>query len=467
MFINLLIKDLHHEILSLRFLITAVVIMLLFIASGFFFISNYQHELQQYQEDASAMRQDYFERTNKQICYLGKESQILLMKPLVQGFLAYGNSAFLPNAIKTDLFLNQDIFHLRNINRFLPHASFLDWTFIVGFVLSFLVVVLTFNSVTGEKEAGTLRLILSHSIPRYQFILAKYFNAAILILLPFFIGLNLNLIIIHLDPFIQLSLDNWAQIAITILLSILFLSCFIFLGLLVSSRVKNSATSLVILLLIWVILAVIVPRGGLGLAIQLFQNIPTQDKIENQIEHARQNIWNRYDFAGKLHWGDARDPIWGPWTAKNMNVQNEATLVEKNLRDQYTQAKINAIIRLRAITMISPVVAFECSIEKITGTGLTRMQNFLTQVDQYRELVKDFIRTEDAKDPTSPHLYFYPEGGMSFNEIEEKDFPRFEEQSISLVEGLLNAKWCILVLLLFNLLFLVGAHVSFLSYDVR
>jgi len=49
--------------------------------------------------------------------------------------------------------------------------------FIISTVLSFVVLVLTYDSMSGEKEAGTLRLMLANTIPRYK-VLLVFFTAS-------------------------------------------------------------------------------------------------------------------------------------------------------------------------------------------------------------------------------------------------------------------------------------------------
>ena len=61
--------------------------------------------------------------------------------------------------------------HLHNVG---PDVSKVDWEFIIGYVLSFVGLLFVFDSISGERQQGTMRLILSNSIPRYTVLLGKF-----------------------------------------------------------------------------------------------------------------------------------------------------------------------------------------------------------------------------------------------------------------------------------------------------
>ena len=48
-----------------------------------------------------------------------------------------------------------------------PNISQVDWAFIIGYVLSLIALLFTFDAISGERERGTLRLMLANSIPRH------------------------------------------------------------------------------------------------------------------------------------------------------------------------------------------------------------------------------------------------------------------------------------------------------------
>ena len=87
--------------------------------------------------------------------------------------------------------------------------------------------------------------------------------------------------------------------------------------------------------------------------------------------------------------------------------------------------------------------------------------NFVKQARRYRQTFIDFIKTEDQGDPKSLHIYPVKEG-LSQKKVNPDAVPVFEEQ-ISYRSVLSQVG----LLVLFNLLFLIMAQVSFLKSDIK
>ena len=72
--------------------------------------------------------------------------------------------------------------NLKNID---PDATKIDWAFVIGYVLSLIALLFTFDSVAGEREHGTLRLMLANPIPRHTVLIGKFLGAFISVNIPF------------------------------------------------------------------------------------------------------------------------------------------------------------------------------------------------------------------------------------------------------------------------------------------
>ena len=55
----------------------------------------------------------------------------------------------------------------------------MDWGFIIGYVLSLIALLFTFDSISHEREQGTLRLMFANSIPRHTVLIGKFLGALI------------------------------------------------------------------------------------------------------------------------------------------------------------------------------------------------------------------------------------------------------------------------------------------------
>jgi len=116
------------------------------------------------------------------------------------------------------------------ILRFLISAISIGCSFI-STVLSFVALVLAYDSISGEREAGTLRLMLANTIPRYKLLLGKYSGSMLTLAIPLIVGLLVSLIIVIPSKDVAIDAAAWLKILVITLLSLLYLSIFVLLGL--------------------------------------------------------------------------------------------------------------------------------------------------------------------------------------------------------------------------------------------
>jgi ABC-type transport system involved in multi-copper enzyme maturation permease subunit len=119
----------------------------------------------------------------------------------------------------------------------------LDLTFIIKIVLSLFAILFTYDAIVGEKERGTLGLILSNRVPRDRLIMGKVIGGYISLLIPLIIPLILSMLILLFYPNISMSGEDWVRVLIIFLIFFLYLSVFFTLGLFVSARTKKGSTS--------------------------------------------------------------------------------------------------------------------------------------------------------------------------------------------------------------------------------
>ena len=461
-------KEVLENVLSLRFVLSLLLAIVLFAASGFVFLGRYGKQ-----------SQDYWKKTNENLSALQGQSrqlyrlafykqQILTMpKPL--SFCAEGFEKSLPNSFKFNIF-GIELPQIEGRRNFmLPHFSDIDWVFIISLILSFVAIVFTYDSISGERERGTLRLMLSGAIPRYAVLLGKYFAAMLTLCIPLLIGLLVSLIIVVSSREVTIEGTAWLKILSIILLSLLYLSIFVLLGVFVSSRTAHSANCIVILLLVWVGLVILMPSFG-----RIISDVPNRADFERKSREAVGQIWNNADKYGKNAGNMSHDLSWeGNNPPARARLRMAATKVINQARDNYHNQLLAQTLTGRAATCFSPAVIYQRASEAIVGTGINHCVNLYQQIRQYQANLKEFIRSEDTEDPDSLHLIFDETScARSWKTISHQtvDFdivPKFQERDVGLGQSLQLAIWDIGLLVLFNLVFFAAAFVSFLKYDVR
>ncbi|HID30549.1 MAG TPA: hypothetical protein EYP19_11170, partial [Desulfobacterales bacterium] len=176
MFRELVRKEILENIQSLRFVLSLLLIVSVFATSGFVFVGKYRQELEDYSRETNKNFSALSKRA-KNLSELAFYKQAIWRKPKVLEFCAEGFEKSLPNRFKVNVFIVDHPEVQSRSNFLLPRFSDIDWVFIISIILSFVALLLTYDSICGEKEAATLSLMLSGPVPRDTVVLSKYLGA--------------------------------------------------------------------------------------------------------------------------------------------------------------------------------------------------------------------------------------------------------------------------------------------------
>jgi ABC-type transport system involved in multi-copper enzyme maturation permease subunit len=465
-------KDILENILSLRFMLSMVLTISLFAAGVVVFLGRYQKQSQDYwrqtNENLSALREPA-----SQLYKLAFYEQKALCRPKPLAFCADGFEKSLPDRITFNIFSSELPAIEGRSNFILPHFSDMDWAFIVSLILSFVALVFTYDSLCGEKETGTLALMLAGAVPRHAVLLGKYVAAMITLGIPLLIGLLISLVVVGLSKEISLQPSDWLRITIILLLSLLYLSMFVLLGLFVSGRTAHSANAMVILLLAWVGLVILIPSFGRIISDVSARSL-TQMELQRKLDEASSQIWDNSDKFGERAGSMSPNLSWpGNNPPARARLQMAATEARNQIMDEQHNRLLAQVFAGRNFTCLSPTVVYQRAAEAIAGTGISHCVSLRQQVKQYQADLNQYICTEDAGDPESLHLIFNEEHcaqgwkAISHKAVDFDAVPKFQERDLAIGRSLKLAVWDIGLLVLFNLVFFAAAWISFMRYDVR
>ncbi|MEW6751793.1 MAG: ABC transporter permease [Candidatus Latescibacterota bacterium] len=128
-----------------------------------------------------------------------------------------------------------------------------DWAFVVGVLLSFAAGLLTYRSVAGEQQEGTLLLVLSNPVSRASVLLGKYLAALLTLGVSLAAAMVLGLLVLRLTVTLPLGAAEWARIAFFAAAALAYLSCFALIGLLCSVVSRNATLAAVGFLFAWTV----------------------------------------------------------------------------------------------------------------------------------------------------------------------------------------------------------------------
>ncbi len=458
-------RQLVEDIVSARFLINFVLVVMTIVVFALLFVGHYQDLERRYSKNAIENDRK-LTASSKELVNLLSTPLLFVMKPRPNRFIADGYEEKIPQGVSFILkgytFVIGEIKSPPKAGN--PDSSAFyaaDLKFAVQFLLSFFAILLTYNALSSEKEKGTLRLVLSNPLRRADVVSAKYLSALMTILLPLLFGIIIGFILLSLSPAVTISSGFVFSVFLFFIFSLLYLSIFILIGLLLSALSHSSKNSLVLCLLVWIFLVAILPKSsGLFLNMKKY-DVPTAQKIEELSEQAWREVWGRYSNADyRVTTGDAES------TRLNARIGLEAHKSRQDVYDFYLQKKIDAVETLRKLNFISPASLFEYAASSVAGTGIFHFQKLWSQVRQYQNQYLEFFKAEDRKDPESFHIYFHPDY-LSKKPVDFNTIPKFEEKEIGAGDRLKDAAKYAALLIAYNLLLFILVFYKFQKYDAR
>ena len=468
-------RELYDNLNSLRFALATVLLLGLMLTNAIVHLREHPKRVQNY-HNAVAQHQNRLANNAEDSLYKLAERGPgwLYKKPSDLRFCAEGGETFLPGNVEGGysrwgkggeprlesfwiLVYHSATPDLHNVR---PNVTKVDWGFIIGYVLSLIALLFTFDSISYEREQGTLRLTLANPIPRYTVLIGKFLGALISINIPFTLAILLNLLVISTSSDVSLDAEAWGRLGIIFFIALLYTCLFLALGLLVSARVQRSAVSLVILLLVWVTFVVFMPSTLVSIA---GRSTPPKAALgfserSAQFEEELENEYYalRYDPDKSLTRVQILQ-VAGEYVIKD-------TAQQERLHEERLKQRIFQIRRARAITQISPVTIFQHLLEAFAGTGFERHLQFLENVKSYAQQYRVFIVDTDQADPESLHISGVREG-MSQKSVPLEAIPKFED-TLSLSKDFNTAAVDLLLLTLFVIILLSGAYLAFVRVEV-
>ncbi|MFC1794719.1 ABC transporter permease subunit [Planctomycetota bacterium] len=379
----------------------------------------------------------------------------------------------------------------------------LDFLFIVTIIMSLLAILFSYDAIAGERQSGTLRLVIANSIPRTKILFGKFIGGVTSLIIPFILVLLVGVLYINLNPNIQWDGSAWIELALLTAASITFITLFYLLGLMVSAFSRYPSTSILSCLFLWVLLILVIPNVCPYISAQL-RRIPSIKETQRQVKeinHAsrevlrqrRKEVVNKFrsDYGGlfskleSLGFGEILDNEIGDkkkveeLAAANPQFKTmvdafrgELGQAQQQWRDTIRKeedtlwgnlnTKAAAQTRLaKNLACISPLADFVYVARDLTGTGLRSLEYFEQVKGDYHKLFwRHFFKKQkeaERNDPTFSDNSFLDLG----------DYPRFAFKEEPLKGKLIEVLpyWGILVL--FNVVFFVAAFAGFMKYDVR
>ena len=473
---TLVAKELRAHLLSFRFLASFVILLVLVVATAVVLAGDYVRKV-----DEFSARQTELDR------YLRADAQVHRIGAIVQPVQPPVPFQALVRGITADV--NIEAFDNDPLPVMFP---LIDLTFIVAILVSLVALILTYDAVSGEKEYGTLKLMLANGLPRSRVLLAKVAGAGLTLVGPLVVSLAAGMLVVLLRARVGWSGANWGALAMILAGAAVYAGVFALIGILVSAVHHSSASSIMTSLFVWTLLVLVVPNLSPYVA-SFLSPAPSRIKVAREI--ARLTDTDRDDLGRKLMaeyraevlkeypvLGErlteaevkrrvSEDPLYRTaYEANRAAVEKawaEANRVQgakaEELRQDLRQKEEAQTGLARVLSMVSPLADFSYLATDLSSTGTRNLAHFgrlagLWSRSFYGDYRPKKVAELRAKDPTAD----------AWNTaIDMSDAPRFRYVEEGLAGRVRAALPPFGVLAGYAVVLFAAAYVAFIRYDVR
>lgn len=363
-----------------------------------------------------------------------------------------------------------------NVDPLFAVFRFLDLTFVVIIVFSLFAILFGYDAINGEKESGTLKLILSNSVSRADVVLSKLLGSFLALVVPLLVPILVGCLML-IGFGIPMSGTEWTQLGLVIVAGLLCFGAFLMLSIMISASVTRSSASFLLCLVIWIFSVLIIPKGAVLAAAQAV-DVPSLDGIEAQKrKFTLQQFDQRFQRMGEFLRADiTRDETWSQRFAAfqdslNKSFETEREEYFRKLNEDWRNKKDRQEQWAFSMAKVSPTAVFQIAAMSLANTDVSLKRRYLEDLDRYQDGYAEFLRKKTGSSGGMQIVMRFS-GQQGVQEEERKplnptELPEFTERGRTLGETLSASMADLGLLAVLNILFFVGAFIRFLRFDVR
>lgn len=263
-----------------------------------------------------------------------------------------------------------------------------DLAFVLVLLLPLVVIALSYDLISGERERGTLALVLSQPVSLATFAFGKTLQRAALVVIVVIALASIAPIVAGARPW---SADGPARTAIYLALLVGYVAFWFAVALAVNAYGRSSAGNALTLVGTWLALVVVVP-GLSTVALDAVYPPPSRVALVNLAREATSAAEAQASAIEGDH-GTTERPGVDRSARRFIEVQreleHEVEPVLRQFRDQLAaQQRVVDVLRFA-----SPAIVLSEGLDEIAGSSVRRHQLFGAQVERYHDALQRFFFT--------------------------------------------------------------------------
>jgi ABC-type transport system involved in multi-copper enzyme maturation permease subunit len=352
---------------------------------------------------------------------------------------------------------------------------FLDLDFIFQIVLSLFAILFAFDAICGEKERGTLKLTFANPVRKETYILGKlagsYLALAIPLLVPILAGCAILLVL-----GIPMTGQEWVRLGLIIAAGLLYLGVYLAISVFVSGLVRRSSSAFLMLLVIWILSVLVLPRTAVLVAGRAV-DVPGVDEVASQKSRFNSQLWatDRKAMA-EFRPTAPKDSMEQTMAQFNKFMQSIADERDKKMQefsgrlneDRENRQRVQRRVAL-GLARISPSAAFSLAVSSLAGTSVALEGAYKDAAAAYQQSYAAFMKQKTGMLVGGRVMMFrsIDDGGKKPEPINTHELPEFVFPRPTLAGVAGESLPDMGILALFAIVFFFGSYLAFLRYDVR
>lgn len=386
---------------NLKVQIFLTLMIILFILSAVNAISTYAIKLENYQREYESRQEETAELAGNMLKYISLGKIYYLQKPQSVSLLKEGSG--FPIIFSTDV--------VNFVPEFEKYAEYpkstlrLNWSFIIGLLGSFCALIFSYDAISSEKRKGALRLQSLTGVSLKMILFSKFMSIFLLFLISLLLGVGITILIyiIYAGTFSGILLG---KMLLFTLISLPFLTFFIFVGILISMS-KNIQSNIVIALTIWVLFLVIIPYAS-GILGVYFSPLKTNQEYQEELREAWTKELNQWrekydDEENRIYKVSGTKYLHEGYRARAIYAAEERKSEVKLRQFSEMERQYQLIERIR---FLSPYTLLEKIYEILLDKGYYRFQREFQQFRNRHAEIVDTLKEEDQKNERSFHMFY-------------------------------------------------------------
>ena len=503
MLTTLIRRELLDNLMTFRFAVAVFIMLLLVVANTLVLIKDYEQRLASHN---AAVKNHQRQLQEKKTYSAGTEKLFVDRPPNPLSIFNVGFDKQLGNEVRVSHTSVPSLWDARmhgSDNPFMDMFASMDIVFIFEVILSLLALIFAYDTLAGEHERGTLRLVLTSHVRRGHILLAKYISAMLCLLVPLLISLLLAVILLTTAPFISLNTDDLLRIGGIVFTTVVYLSIFYLIGMLISAATRRTRTALMLSMFVWGFLVLVYPNMILAVIPQPEAPQARRASAFNRIEQ----MWEEFDrnrkhflatdafpgedwhfkimgsgWYGAYLWGSPKHLYYsyesemeadtlnkesGPKVPHAQNyfgflgpqvigTANQTWSIRKPaLEDIFIQPANVEQLHLK----LSPVGLYDAATQAWAGTDLLGVRDFFDAARRHRQRVIDYFYDEEI---FRSRQWFSADKGAA----EWSNLPQFSFQKVDVNVNVKRAFPDVCLLFLMNLALFIVIFLMFVRSEV-